>query len=133
MKLTHFFVLAFAIWTSIARADEGNISWRFDGAGRYPNIQPPTEWRSDKNVLWKTPVKAGGYSSPIVAGGKVFVTAEMGSLICLDLADGQILWEKDLFGEGSKDIPANLSKQLLPATVNWYSTSTPWGCAPATI
>ncbi|MFT5108147.1 MAG: outer membrane protein assembly factor BamB [Pseudoalteromonas tetraodonis] len=125
MKLTHFFVLAFAIWTSIARADEGNISWRFDGAGRYPNIQPPTEWRSDKNVLWKTPVKAGGYSSPIVAGGKVFVTAEMGSLICLDLADGQILWEKDLFGEGSKDIPANLSKQLLRGCGGESKESTP--------
>jgi outer membrane protein assembly factor BamB len=61
-----------------------NIMWRFDGNGRFPNIHPPSQWRRDKNILWKTPVDIGGYSSPIVARGKVFVTAEMGSLVCLD-------------------------------------------------
>src|SRR5258706_16299554 len=78
-------------------SDAVNIMWRFDGNGRFPNIHPPSEWRSDRNVLWKTPVEIGGYSSPIVARDKVFVTAEMGSLICLDLANGKILWQKDLF------------------------------------
>jgi outer membrane protein assembly factor BamB len=88
------------------------IMWRFDGAGRFPNIHPPTEWGRDRNILWKTPVEVGGYSSPIVAGNKVFVTAEMGSLICLALADGKVQWKKDLFSKDSKDIPADLSKQL---------------------
>src|SRR5437868_1921352 len=85
-----------------------NIMWRFDGNGRFPNIRPPSEWRRDKNILWQTPVEVGGYSSPIVVKDKVFVTAEMGSLLCLDLADGKILWQKDLFGKDSKDIPADL-------------------------
>ncbi len=57
-----------------------NIMWRFDGNGRFPNIQPPGTWGAEENILWKTPVDIGGYSSPIVAGGRVFVTAEMGSL-----------------------------------------------------
>jgi len=37
----------------------------------------------------------------------------MGSLICLDLADGKILWKKDLFSKDSKDIPAELSNKLM--------------------
>jgi outer membrane protein assembly factor BamB len=67
-----------------------NIMWRFDGNGRFPNIHPPCEWSAGRNILWKTAVEIGGYSSPIVARDKVFVTAEMGSLVCLDVADGRI-------------------------------------------
>lgn len=102
-----------------------SVMWRYDGNGRFPKIRPPTEWRSDRNILWKTPVEIGGYSSPIVVGNKVFVTAEMGSLICLDLADGKILWKKDLFSKGSKDIPADLSKQLMRGCGGDSKQSTP--------
>ena len=99
--------------------------WRFDGNGRFPNIHPPSEWRRDKNILWKTPVEIGGYSSPIVVKDRVFVTAEMGSLVCLDLADGKILWKKDLFSKDSKDIPADLSKKLMRGCGGDSKQSTP--------
>jgi outer membrane protein assembly factor BamB len=99
--------------------------WRFDGNGRFPNIRPPAEWGRDTNVLWKTRVDVGGYSSPIVAGGKVFVTAEMGSLICLDVADGKVLWKKDLFSKDSKDIPPELSPKLLRGCGGDSKQSTP--------
>jgi outer membrane protein assembly factor BamB len=102
-----------------------NVMWRFDGNGRFPNIQPPSEWRQDKNILWKTPVEVGGYSSPIVVKDKVFVTAEMGSLICLDLADGKLLWTKDLFAKDSKDIPAELSRKLMRGCGGDSKQSTP--------
>ena len=102
-----------------------NVMWRFDGNGRFPNIHPPSEWRSDKNILWKTHVDVGGYSSPIVAKNKVFVTAEMGSLVCLDVADGKILWTKDLFSEDSQDIPADLSPELLRGCGGESKQSTP--------
>lgn len=102
-----------------------NIMWRFDGGGRFPSIHPPTEWGRDKSILWKTPVEIGGYSSPIVVKDKVFVTAEMGSLVCLDLADGKILWKKDLFSKDSKDIPADLSKKLMRGCGGDSKQSTP--------
>jgi outer membrane protein assembly factor BamB len=106
-------------------ADARNVMWRFDGNGRFPKILPPTEWRRDKNILWKAPVALGGYSSPIVARDKVFVTAEMGSLVCLDLADGKVLWQKDLFSADSKEIPAELSKKLLRGCGGESKQSTP--------
>lgn len=113
------------------RADEPkpvspvNIMWRFDGSGRFPNIHPPAEWRADRNVLWKTPVGTGGYSSPIVARDRVFVTAEMGSLVCLGVADGKLLWQKDLFSKDSKDIPAELSRKLMRGCGGDSKQSTP--------
>lgn len=125
-----FVILVVAGRTDLKAADPSpgaavNIMWRFDGNGRFPNIHPPTEWRQDKNILWKTPVEIGGYSSPIVVRDKVFVTAEMGSLSCLDIADGKVLWKKDLFSKDSKDIPADLSKKLMRGCGGDSKQSTP--------
>jgi outer membrane protein assembly factor BamB len=109
-----------------AQASESiNIMWRFDGNGRFPNIYPPCQWGTDHNILWKTAVDIGGYSSPIVAGDRVFVTGEMGSLICLDAVDGKILWKKDLFSKDSKDIPADVSKKLMRGCGGDSKQSTP--------
>ncbi len=105
--------------------EAANVMWRLDGNGHFPKVHPPTEWRSGKNVLWRAPVEVGGYSSPIAVRGKVLVTAEMGSLICLDLADGKTLWKKDLFSEDSKDIPPELSKELMRGCGGESKQSTP--------
>ncbi len=102
-----------------------NIMWRFDGNGHFSNIRPPSAWGGGRNILWKTPVEIGGYSSPVVAADKVFLTAEMGSLICLDVADGKMLWKKDLFSPDSKDIPADLSKILMRGCGGESKQSTP--------
>lgn len=102
-----------------------DVMWRFDGTGHFPQVRPPLEWARDKNVLWKTPVEVGGYSSPIVAKNRVFVTAEKGSLLCLDVADGKVVWSKDLFSEDSKDIPAEISKKLMRGSGGDAKESTP--------
>jgi outer membrane protein assembly factor BamB len=111
--------------TAASRDAAVDIMWRLDGSGRFPDIHPPSAWRRDKNILWQTSVEAGGYSSPIVAGGKVFVTAEMGALVCLDLATGRVLWHKDLFSQQSNDIPAELSKKLMRGCGGESKQSTP--------
>jgi outer membrane protein assembly factor BamB len=130
-----FIVFIVAAWGGLGGAERASdppagprspeVMWRFDGGGRFPDIHPPTEWAADKNILWKTVVGIGGYSSPIVVGDKVFVTAEMGSLLCLDLSDGKILWQKDLFSKGSADIPAELSKELMRGCGGNSKQSTP--------
>jgi len=102
-----------------------NVMWRFDGCGRFPAIHPPRQWSADQNILWRTPVDAGGFSSPIAVKGKVFVTAEMGSLICLDAADGKLLWQRDLFSQDSKEIPAELSRTLMRGCGGESKQSTP--------
>ncbi|MBM4037888.1 MAG: hypothetical protein FJ290_05180 [Planctomycetes bacterium] len=67
--------------------------WR-TANGTYPDAAPPLEWGADgkPNIRWKAQV-GKSYSSPIVVGDKVFVTAEPDLLLCLDAASGKVLWK----------------------------------------
>src|SRR5258708_39955270 len=58
----------------------------------------PVEFGPAKNVVWKTAVPFGR-SSPVVAGGRVFLTAsEGGALLTLayDLKTGRELWRRSI-------------------------------------
>src|SRR5262245_53555119 len=37
----------------------------------------PLEWSESRNILWKTPVAGRGWSSPVVAGGRVWLTTSI--------------------------------------------------------
>ena len=45
------------------------------GQGHSTERGVPFEWSESRNVLWKTPVPGLGWSSPVVAGGRVWMTA----------------------------------------------------------
>lgn len=45
-----------------------------DGQGHSSERNLPLEWSETKNVAWKTPIAGLGWSSPVVANGKVWVT-----------------------------------------------------------
>jgi outer membrane protein assembly factor BamB len=46
-----------------------------DGQGHSPERNLPAEWSETKNVVWKTRVAGLGWSSPAVAGGRVWLTS----------------------------------------------------------
>ncbi len=72
----------------------------------------PTTWSDESNLSWKTALPGPGASSPIVFGDRVFVTTYSGydidpakpgdradlrlHVICLSLADGTVVWDKQL-------------------------------------
>jgi outer membrane protein assembly factor BamB len=79
------------------------------GLGTSHSSRPPLTWSADQNILWKTEMPGAGASSPVVIGNRVFLTAYSGSgleqgglqqlkrhLICVNRADGEILWTKTL-------------------------------------
>jgi outer membrane protein assembly factor BamB len=70
------------------------IGWRTDGTGRYPKADPPTVWGPEKNVVWRTKMPNFSVATPVIVGDKIFVCSEPTTLICLNKADGKILWEK---------------------------------------
>lgn len=35
------------------------------------------DWTADKGVLWRTPLPGRGHSSPVVMGGRVFLTTDL--------------------------------------------------------
>jgi outer membrane protein assembly factor BamB len=70
------------------------VGWRNDGTGRFPTATPPSEWSSDKNVLWKVALPGPSYGAPIVVGDRLFVASDPGELLCINRADGKVLWRK---------------------------------------
>lgn len=76
---------------------------RGDGTSSDANV--PTEWSDTKNLKWKVELPGAGFSSPIVVGDRVFVTAWSGSgssvqrhLVCVERETGKIAWQKTVEG-----------------------------------
>lgn len=62
----------------------------------------PTRWSATDNVAWKAAVPGEGWSSPVVWGERVFLTAATdGGAAChvlaLSRADGKLLWDVTVF------------------------------------
>jgi outer membrane protein assembly factor BamB len=66
-----------------------------DGQGHSAETGLPLEWSETKNIAWKTAVPGLGWSSPVVAGGKVWLTTAVEQrgislrLLAFDVATGK--------------------------------------------
>jgi len=49
-----------------------------------------------RGIIWSTPLPAPGSSAPVIMGDRLFVTTESGSVICIDKANGKLLWIRSL-------------------------------------
>ncbi len=63
----------------------------------------PTEWSDTKNVAWKVSVPGLGWSSPVVADGKVFVTTAVPQgkglslrAMAFDAKTGKTVWDREV-------------------------------------
>lgn len=103
----------------------------------------PAEWSEDSNVAWKVKIPGRGWSQPVVAGDKVFVTTAVTEneekpkrfdggvtpgakdatkddyqwkVFCLSLKTGKVLWEQTPY-EGKPPMPKHRG--------NTYASETP--------
>jgi len=53
-------------------------------------------WRHDYPVTYTISYPAGPRCTPTVDGDRVYTLGAEGDLLCLDAADGRVVWEKDL-------------------------------------
>jgi len=80
------------------------------GQGHSAERGLPLEWSESKNIVWKTPITGRGWSSPVVAGGRVWVTTatrERGAslrLLAFDVASGHEVVNVEVFRIGSADL-----------------------------
>ena len=83
-----------------------------DGQGHSATTGLPVAFGPDSHVGWKVRLPGKGWSTPIVDGGRVFLTTAVPSgetpplrqslrALCLDAATGKVVWDKELF---SKDM-----------------------------
>jgi len=69
-----------------------------NGSGVGPDARYPVEFSPAKNLVWTTAVP-NGPSSPVVVGGRVFLTASQGDqlvTISLDAQSGRELWRRQV-------------------------------------
>jgi len=67
-------LLALALGSLAAPAPDDWPAWRGPGATGVAAGPAPTRWSDEENVAWKLAVAGRGFSTPIVHGGKVFLT-----------------------------------------------------------
>ena len=90
--ITLYTIIGFT-WAFTPSSTAGTVGWRGNGSGSFPDAEPPTNWGSESNVLWKTALPEWGNAGPILVGDRIFVGAEPTDLICLSAGDGEILWQ----------------------------------------
>jgi outer membrane protein assembly factor BamB len=61
----------------VSRADDWPQFRGPSGQGHSAEGGLPIAWSESQNVVWKTPVPGRGWSSPVVAGGRVWVTTSV--------------------------------------------------------
>ena len=114
-----------------------------NASGVSTNANLPDQWSATENVAWKADLPGRSWSSPIVWGNRVFLTAVVNSgeseapkkglyfggerplpsksehdwkVLCLDLATGKMQWEKTVY-HGAPSTPIHLK--------NSYGAETP--------
>jgi outer membrane protein assembly factor BamB len=91
------------------------------GQGVSQAIGVPVRWWATQNIAWKVPILGRGWSSPVLSAGRIYLTTAVegdggvGSgaaggagarpgaagpslrALCLDAADGKVLWDVEVF------------------------------------
>src|SRR5262245_48821879 len=92
-------VLTFALWLpTLALAEEWTRFRGPNGSGISADTGFPAEFSKNKNLVWRTPARAGK-SSPVLTQRHVFLTAlSDGKLFtqCFDRETGRLLWERSV-------------------------------------
>ncbi len=90
-----------------------------EGNGHASATDVPVEWSDTRNVTWKQAIPGQGWSSPVVADGRIYLTAAVpneGSedytlrLLMLDAATGEIQNDVDVFSQDGATAPKIHSK-----------------------
>lgn len=101
-----------ALILAVSTLTAADLDWpRFlgpTGAAIVAESKVPLTWSDSENLVWKAEMPGPGSSSPIVSGDKVFITCWTGygdkegandmsklmrHLLCLNKADGKVLWD----------------------------------------
>jgi outer membrane protein assembly factor BamB len=114
--------LAALLLLALPSAADDWPSWRGSaGTGISTEKAAPATWGPAENVAWKAPLPYRGNGSPIVSGGRVFVTCpedsegKKRSLYCFDRKDGKPLWVQTV----------DFGKRMPTHGTNPHSSSTP--------
>jgi outer membrane protein assembly factor BamB len=93
------------------------------GQGHSSERGLPVEWSESRNVIWKTPVAGRGWSSPVVAGGRVWLTTSIkgrgASLraVAFDVETGREVVNVEVFRIGNGDLTNPKNSHASPTPI----------------
>jgi len=140
MRLSAFLLTLFALFSRAGAADApAFLAGQRAGAA---DATLPAAWDGSTNVLWKADIQGAGWSSPVVHGGRVFVTSAVSDtkqheprqglyisdlqgktvsgehrwmVHCLDAQTGKLLWQRTAF-EGKMPTTLHIKNSLASET-----------------
>jgi outer membrane protein assembly factor BamB len=106
-------VLCLTFWFALPAPAADWAQFRGPGGdGHAGDANPPTEWDRTRNVTWRKEIPGLGWSSPVVGGGKIYLTTAVPSgrdqslrALCLDARTGDILWNVEVFKQAGDQAP----------------------------
>lgn len=66
----------------------------------------PTKWSATEHITWKKEIPGKGWSSPVILGGRIYLTTAVPSkdnssnslrVLCLEAKSGNVLWDNEVF------------------------------------
>ena len=120
ISLLHTLVLMLVV-TTTAVAEEWTQFRGPTGDGMSAAKKVPTTWSAKDHVVWKQPLPGGGWSSPVLSGGKLYMTTavEEGEdvtslrVLCVNAEDGKIDWNVEVFKPEATAVKERHSKNSL--------------------
>ena len=75
------------------------------GQGNSNARDVPVEWSATNNVAWSVETPGRGWSSPVLANGRIYLTSSVGEpgsdvtlhVLCLDAGTGAVVWDVEVF------------------------------------
>lgn len=121
MKFRCFFVAGLLAGTAVAA--ETWPQFRGPTGQGIASGAGPLKWSKDIGIAWKMPLSAQGWSSPVIADGKIILTGSRKdgdithlTAFALDVATGKTLWNMDLFKPTEEEMKALHGKNSLASS-----------------
>jgi outer membrane protein assembly factor BamB len=120
MRLNRIVLFVLAVGLPVLPGSAAN--WpRFrgpNGEGTAADKDVPITWSDKENILWKVAIPGRGNSSPVIWGDRLYLqsaTSKERLLLCVDVNDGKILWQKAAPGKVATTHTKNTLASSTPA------------------
>ena len=116
-------LLALAWSGAVTQADDWPQFRGPSGQGQSAETGLPIAWSESQNVVWKTAVPGRGWSSPVVAGGRVWVTTSVDGkgaslrAMAFDVASGREAVNVEVFRLRSADLTNPKNSHASPTPI----------------